>query len=149
MDANRRRSYANEKFDFLGFTFRPRMAQNRRGQYFIAFSPAISNEAAKSIQSIVRSWGLHRKSGHSLGDLSRMYNPIIRGWINYYGAYYKSALYRVFNQLSRSLMRWARWKYKKLRCHPTRAAHWLGRIARREPNLFAHWQMGIRPTAGQ
>jgi RNA-directed DNA polymerase len=133
----------------LGFTFRPRMAQNRRGQHFIAFSPAISDEAAKSIQSIVRSWGLHRKTGHSLEDLSRMYNPVIRGWINYYGAYHKSALYRVFNQLSRSLMRWAMWKYKKLRRHPTRAAHWLGRIARREPDLFAHWQMGMRPTAGQ
>ena len=148
-DANRRRSCANEKFDFLGFTFRPRLAQNRRGQHFIAFSPAISNEAAKSIQNVVRSWKLHRKSGHSLGDLARMYNPIIRGWINYYGAYYKSALHRVFNQLSRSLIRWAMWKYKKLRRRPTRAAHWLGRIARREPNLFAHWQMGMRPTAGQ
>jgi RNA-directed DNA polymerase len=78
-----------------------------------------------------------------------MYNPIIRGWINYYGSYYKSALYRVFYQLSRSLMRWVMRKYKKLRRHPTRAVHWLGRIALREPNLFAHWQMGMRPTAGQ
>jgi len=78
-----------------------------------------------------------------------MYNPIIRGWINYYGSYYKSALNRVFLQLVRSLMKWAMKKYKKLRGHLQRATHWLGRIARREPNLFAHWQMGMRPAAGQ
>ena len=148
-DANRRGRYPNEKFDFLGFTFRPRLAKSRLGKYFVGFTPAISNEAAKSIQETVRSWRLHRRSDKSLGDLARMYNPIIRGWINYYGSYYKSALYRVFYQISRSLVRWAMRKYKKLRCHTKRAVHWLGRIAVREPNLFAHWQMGMRPTAGQ
>ncbi|MEW6374992.1 MAG: reverse transcriptase domain-containing protein, partial [Thermodesulfobacteriota bacterium] len=148
-DDKRRGSYTDEKFDFLGFTFRSRRAKSRWGKYFISFSPAISNEATKSIQEMVRSWKLHRRSDKTLTDLSRMYNPIIRGWINYYGSYYKSALYRVFYQLSCSLVRWAMRKYKKLRCHIQRAVHWLGRIALREPNLFAHWQMGMRPTAGQ
>jgi RNA-directed DNA polymerase len=148
-DDKRRGTYSDEKFNFLGFTFRSRWAKSRWGKYFIGFSPAISNEATKSIRSTVRSWRLHRRSDKSLGDLARMYNPIIRGWINYYGSYYKSALYRVFYPLSRSLMRWAMRKYKKLKPHVQRAAYWLGRIAKREPSLFAHWQMGMRPTAGQ
>jgi len=148
-DDKRRGTYSDEKFDFLGFTFRSRWARSRWGKYFIGFSPAISQEATKSIRSTVRSWRLHRRSDKSLEDLARMYNPIIRGWINYYGSYYKSALYRVFYPLSRSLMRWAMRKYKKLKPHVQRAAYWLGRIAKRDPNLFAHWQMGMRPTAGQ
>ena len=148
-DSRRRGSYSDEKFDFLGFTFRSRWAKSRWGKYFVNFSPAISNEATKSIRDTVRSWRLHRRSDKSLGDLARMYNPIIRGWINYYGSYYKSALYRVFYPLSRSLIRWAMRKYKKLKPHVQRAAYWLGRIAKREPHLFAHWQMGMRPTAGQ
>jgi RNA-directed DNA polymerase len=148
-DDNRRGTYSDEKFDFLGFTFRPRQAKSRWGKYFINFSPAISNEAVKSIQETVRSWKLHRRSDKDITDLARMYNPIIRGWINYYGSYYKSALYRVFLQLVRALMRWAMRKYKRLRGHPQGATHWFGRIAQREPNLFAHWQMGMRPAAGQ
>jgi RNA-directed DNA polymerase len=148
-DDNRRGTYSDEKFDFLGFTFRPRQIRSRGGKYFVAFSPAISNEAAKSIQKTVRSWKLHRRSDKTITDLARMYNPIIRGWINYYGSYYKSALNRVFLQLVRSLMKWAMKKYKKLRGHLQRATHWLRRIARREPNLFAHWKMGMRPAAGQ
>jgi RNA-directed DNA polymerase len=148
-DDNRHGSYSDEKFDFLGFTFRPRRAKSRWGKYFINFSPAISNEATKSIQAMVRSWRLHRRSDKTIMDLARMYNPIIRGWINYYGSYYKSALYRVFLQLVRSLMKWAMRKYKKLRGHPRRTTRWLGRIAQREPNLLAHWKMGMRPAAGQ
>jgi RNA-directed DNA polymerase len=148
-DDKRRGSYSDEKFDFLGFTFRPRLIKSRWGKCFVGFNPAISHEATKSIQSTVRSWRLHRRSDKSLGDLAQMYNPIIRGWINYYGSYYKSALYRVFYQLSRSLIQWAMRKHKKLHCHTQRAVHWLGRVALREPNLFAHWQMGMRPTAGQ
>ena len=148
-DDNRRGSYSDEKFDFLGFTFRPRLTRSRRGKYFVNFSPAISNEAAKSIQETVRGWKLHRRSDKTIMDLARMYNPIIRGWINYYGSYYKSALNRVFLQLVRSLMKWAMKKYKKLRGRLQRATHWLGRIAQREPNLFAHWKMGLRPAAGQ
>ncbi len=148
-DDKRRGSYSDEKFDFLGFTFRPRLIKSRWGKCFVGFNPAISHEATQSIQETVRSWRLHRRSDKSLGDLAQMYNPIIRGWINYYGSYYKSALYRVFYQLSRSLIRWAMRKYKKLHCHTQRAVHWLGRVASRDPNLFAHWQMGMRPTAGQ
>ena len=95
------------------------------------------------------SWSLHRQSDKSLMDFSRMFNPVIRGWLNYYGSFRRSALYPVWDQLNCSLKRWAMRKYKKLRGRMWGAAHWLGRIARREPGLFAHWQTGLRPAAGR
>jgi len=87
----------------------------------------------------LRRWHLHTRSDKSLEDLSRMFNPVLRGWVNYYSRFYKSALYPTFQHLDRLLVRWARRKYKRLRGHQRRAAHWLRRIARNQPKLFAHW----------
>jgi len=140
-DDDRRKSHPNEKFNFLGYEFRPRRSKNRWGKFFVNFSPAVSSKAKREISRTVRGWRLHRRSDKGLVDLSRMFNPIIRGWINYYGNYYKSALYPVFRGLDRILVRWAMGKYKKLRRHRRRATHWLGAIAKREPGLFAHWQL--------
>jgi RNA-directed DNA polymerase len=147
-DDDRRGEYAHTKFDFLGYTFQARRSKNRGGKYFINFSPAVSNSAAKAMRQKTRSWGLQRRSDKSLEDLSRMFNPLLRGWINYYGRFYKSAMYSTFCHLDRVLVQWAMRKYKRLRRHKRRAEHWLGRIARKEPQLFAQWQMGVRPAAG-
>src|SRR6266496_1709664 len=103
-------------FDFLGYVFQPRRSKNRFGKYFINFSPAVSDTAGKSIREEIRSWKLHLRSGQELEALSRMFNPKIRGWLQYYGRYYRSALYP-YMQLDRSLARWANRKYKKLRGH--------------------------------
>ena len=144
-DDDRRGSYPNEKFDFLGYTFRPRRSKNRWGKHFINFTPAVSYEAAKKMRREMRRWRLHLRSDKSLEDLGRMFNAVIRGWIRYYGRFYKSALYPVFRHLNHTLMRWATRKYKKLRRHRRRARIWLARIAKREPQLFAHWQLlGLR-----
>ncbi len=148
-DGMRRGHYPNEKFDFLGFTFRPRLTKFREGKYGINFSPAVSGEAAKAMRQTIRSWRLHRRSDKSLSDLSHIFNPILRGWMNYYGSYYKSALYPIFDQLNCTLKKWAMRKFKAHRRKIRRAAHWLGRIARREPRLFTHWQLGWRPTVGR
>jgi hypothetical protein len=78
-----------------------------------------------------------------------MFNPIIRGWINYYGRYYKSALYPALRYLDRRLARWAMGKYQRLRRHRQRSEHWIRRIARRAPGLFAHWRLLHRAVAGQ
>jgi RNA-directed DNA polymerase len=143
-DDYRRRTYPNEKFDFLGYTFRPRRAKNREGKFFINFSPAVSDKAVKAIRDEIRSWDLHLRSDKQIEDLSRMFNPVIRGWLQYYGRFYRSALYPPMRQLDRSLARWAERKYKKLRGHLRRATHWVARISRRDPKLWAHWQMGVR-----
>jgi len=140
-DDNRRRTYPNEKFDFLGYTFRPRRSKNRLGKFFISFTPAVSDRAVKAIRAEIRSWNLPQRSDKAIEDLSRMFNPTVRGWLQYYGRYYRSALYPPLRHLDRELARWANRKYKKLRGHLRRATHWIARIIRRDPGLFAHWQL--------
>lgn len=145
-DADRKGNHEHEKFTFLGYEFRPRGAKNYRGQYFVSFLPAISDKAVKKIRQELKGWQLHKRSDKTLKDLSRMFNPIIRGWVQYYGYYYRSRLHPVFQPLNRTLVRWACRKYKKLRGHQRRAAHWLKRISVREPKLWAHWEIGARVT---
>jgi RNA-directed DNA polymerase len=144
-DDNRRGNYLNETFVFLGYSFAPRKAQSRFGQRFVNFSPAVSGKAANMMRREMRRWCFHRRSETSLRGLALISNSIIRGWINYYGQYYKSALYKVFNVLNRILIRWAMRKYKRFRFHQRRASQWLRGIARRQPWLFAHWEKGFRP----
>ena len=135
-DDDRRRNHLNEKFAFLGYTFRARSSMNRKGKRFVNFSPAISAKAAQAIRTEVRSWRLPQRSDQAIEDLSRMFNPIVRGWLRYYGRYYRSALYSPMRQLDRDLTLWAAHKYKKLRKHLRRASHWLARIRKRTPALF-------------
>ncbi|HXI40032.1 MAG TPA: group II intron reverse transcriptase/maturase [Bryobacteraceae bacterium] len=146
-DDDRRGTYPNEKFDFLGYTFRPRRSKNRKGKHFINFSPAVSDKAVRAIRAEIRSWSLPKRSDKSIEDLSRMFNPTVRGWLQYYGRYYRSALYPPMRKLDRALARWAYRKYKKLRGHLRRATHWIARMSRRDSRLFAHWQMGVRRGA--
>lgn len=145
-DEDRCGKYPEMTFDFLGYTFRPRRSKNRFGKFFINFTPGVSNKACKAMRQTIRRWRIQLKPDKTLEDLSRMFNPVVRGWIQYYGRFYKSALYPVLRHMNRALILWAQRKYKKLRCHRRRAEHWLGGIARREPQLFAHWQMGILPA---
>jgi len=140
-DEDRRGTYPNERFDCLGSTFRPRRSKNRWGKYFVNCSPAASAEATRDFRRERRRWHLHTRSDKSLEDLSRMFNPGLRGWVNYYSRYYKSALYPTCQPMDRILVRWALRKYKRLWGHQRRAAHWLRRIARRQPELFAHWHL--------
>lgn len=140
-DEDRRENYPNESFDYLGYTFRPRRSKNRWGKYFINFSPAISNKASKAIRDEAKRWRWHLRSDKHLEDIARMFNPIIRGWISYYGRFYKSALYPTLRCLDRRLVQWARRKFKRLKRHRRRAEQWLRRVARRQPGLFAHWRL--------
>jgi RNA-directed DNA polymerase len=97
--------------------------------------------AAKSIRDEIRSWRLQSCCDKSIEDLSRMFNPIRRGWLHYYGKYYRSAVYLSLLQLDKALVRWAWQKYKSLRRRQRRAHQWVARLSRRAPALFAHWQM--------
>jgi RNA-directed DNA polymerase len=144
-DADRRGSYEHEKFDFLGFLFRPRLSKSKQGKHFVNFTPAISEKARKEISQEIRSWRIHNRSDKSIGDLALMFNNIVQGWINYYGRFYKSRLYPILRQLNHDLVIWARKKYKRLRSGNHRAKTWIAQIAQREPNLFAHWRFGVRP----
>lgn len=147
-DDDRKGEHSEIKFDFLGYTFRPRRSKNRFGKYFINFTPAVSNKACKAMRQTIRGWRMHLRPDVAIDDLSRMFNASIRGWINYYGHFYKSQLYPVLRHMNEALIHWARRKYKKLERHKTQAIRWMGRLAKNLPKLFAHWQMGILPTAG-
>jgi RNA-directed DNA polymerase len=148
-DDRRKKSHGYESFDFLGFTFRPRLSKSKWGKYFVGFIPAISQKAAKAIRVEIRSWKLQSRSDKQIDDLARMFNAQVQGWINYYGAYYKSALYPTLREIETDLVLWVKRKYKRLQGHHIRAIHWLGRIARREPKLFAHWRFGLTSTVGK
>jgi RNA-directed DNA polymerase len=139
-DANRQGSHRNEKFDFLGFTFRPRKAYGRKGQAFCSFSPAMSKKAGQKIRDEIRGWKLHRCTGQSLQELARKINPKLRGWFNYYGRFTRSALRPIERHVGQSLVRWACRKYKKLRNHRSRAWAWLMGVLDRQPNLLAVWE---------
>jgi RNA-directed DNA polymerase len=142
---NRPGSYEHEAFTFLGYAFRPRLAKTRAGNYFVSFLPGASPDACKRIRHEIRRWRLHRRNNLSFLDLVRLFNGIIAGWVNYYGRYYKSALYPTLQRINHYLVRWAMMKSKKLRGRRKKAWAWLHRIAERYPRLFAHWRLGVLP----
>ena len=143
---NRNTSYPIIAFDFLGYTFRRREAKSKRGIYFTSFLPAISNKAKVAIRDKMRLWKLVGKSGTDLRRIASFINPVLRGWINYYGAYYKTEFYKMLYHMNELLVRWASRKYKRLKGRKVRAIRWLAEIAKREPNLFEHWRFGVKPS---
>jgi group II intron reverse transcriptase/maturase len=146
-DDDRPEKHERVKFDFLGYTFQPRRAKNRWGKFFVSFLPAISTKAAKAIRKTIREWRMSRvRTTQRLEDLARLVNPSVRGWMNYYGRFYRSSCIQVVRHLNEALAAWVRRKYTRFRNRERASAHWLGRVARREPNLFVHWQLGMRPA---
>ena len=141
-DTNRRDSYPDVTFDFLGYTFQPRLAAWHGGKQFgVSFLPAAAGKALKEIRRVIRRWGLQRRSDKALDDLARMFNPYIRGWINYYSHFYKSALRSTLRRIDVHLIKWARRKFKRLRQKSKGARAWLARVIRTSPGLFAHWKL--------
>ena len=148
-DDNRRGDFEQVQFDFLGYGFQPRRAKNRQGQYFVSFLPAISTKAAKAIRRTIREWRMgSTRNNQSLEDLARLANPAVRGWIGYYGRFYRSLCTEVLRHLNLALAHWVRRKFKRYKRRKRASMDWLGRVARRDPRLFVHWQHGVRPMAG-
>ena len=124
---------------------RPRLSRRKHGGQFVNFLPAASDDARKRIRREVRRWRLHLRPGKTISDLARIFNPIIRGWINYYGRFYKSMLYPLLRRINEHLVRWAMRKYKRLRRREKRAGELMAEASRRSPQLFAHWRIGLKP----
>ena len=140
-DTRRKGNWPCRSFDFLGYTFQPRSARNHRGEFFVTFSPAISRKAGKALrQKLRREWRLQTRTHLSLEELARRLNPVISGWINYYGRFRRSELNSVLDHVNKALASWARRKFKRLQRRKTRAHAWLKDLARRSPELFAHWK---------
>ncbi len=137
-DGTRRGSHEHTSFTFLGYTFQARGARSRNGRNFTNFLPAISKEALKKISKEVRSWRLHMQVRLTIHELARRINPVVRGWMHYYGAYYRTVLHPLLQRINAYLMRWIRKKYKRLRAFKKAHPCWQ-RITRQYPRLFAHW----------
>jgi RNA-directed DNA polymerase len=137
-DSNRRGNYSHTSFTFLGYTFRPRAARRSDGVKFTSFLPAISKDALKKISQEVKSWRLHRRTGWTAAELARSINPVVRGWMTYYGAFYRSALYSVLYRINTYLLRWLMKKYRDLRTWK-KSVRALANAFQRQPRCFAHW----------
>lgn len=144
-DGKRRARYKTRKFDFLGYTFRSRLVKNSKdGSIFASFNPAVSPRALKVMRQVIRSSNIRNRVELNLKDIAKIFNQILRGWIEYYGHYSRSCLNPLFYHFNKTLVMWARQKYKKLRTHKIRASKFVQKIAKQNPALFEHWKTGIK-----
>jgi len=140
-DDNRRGNYPNTEFEFLGYSFRRRESKNsKNNKLFLSFNAAASPASMQSMRAKTRQIGFKVRADRSLEDIAKECNPILRGWINYYGRYNPSGLYPVFRHFNKSLVTWAMRKFKRLRGRKTKAAIFMENIAKRQPQLFVHWK---------
>ena len=145
-ETDRTNKYENVKFDFLGYTFRPRSVKTGDGRIITGYLPAISEKAKKAIRTEIRSWNLQKQTSLSIKEIAEKYNSQIRGWINYYSHFYKSEVKILLKYINKCLIKWIMRKYKKAKSE-SKAREWLQRIAENNIEMFAHWKFGVMPKA--
>lgn len=138
-DSKRKNNNQCEKFDFLGYTFRPRSSRNYKGELFVNFTPAISDKAKKHIRDETKKRFKKIKPNRTLVELAREMNPAITGWVNYFGKYHASELWAVMAYIEGMILKWIKKKYKNLQSWKS-GRRWLKNIKKREPLLFKHWK---------
>jgi RNA-directed DNA polymerase len=138
-DGRRRGDHEHTSFTFLGFTFRAREAKGSNGEHFTGFLPAMSTEALKAKSTELRAMRIHRRTTLTLDDLARWLNPIVAGWMNYYGRFYRSGMYPLLQRVSSYVRRWTGKKYRRLR-NLKRFQRWWTGLIERQPALFAQWK---------
>lgn len=144
-DKDRTREYPNTEFDFLGYTFKRTFIKDRLGRLQFNFLPSVSKKSAKSFRDKVKALKIHSMSGSKIEMLAELLNSMIRGWLNYFGKYNRSAVKYTMDCINRRLVKWAMCKYKRFRNHRRKANEWLKELAKREPNMFSHWTLGMFP----
>ena len=143
-DVKRKGAYPNVTFDFLGYGFRPRLVKNpRNGKLFCGFNPAVSTLALKTMRATIRDLNIRRQTQLSLADIAQRLNPLLRGWIEYYGRYAPSALRPMGRHVNLTLLGWVRRKFKRFQAHKTRAGRFLEKLARERADIFVHWRLGM------
>ncbi len=138
-DGTRRAGHEHTSFTLLGFTFRARKAYSKDGRYFSSFLPAMSTQALQAKGDQLRAMRIHDRTTHNLNDLARWLNPIVGGWMQYYGRFYRSEMYPLLARLNSYLKRWAGKKYRRLRTHKDFQRWWAGLIDR-QPRLLVQWK---------
>jgi RNA-directed DNA polymerase len=143
-DEGRTGTHDHTKFTFLGYEFRQRYVKSAKtGRLFVGFTAAVSPEALTAMRQKARRLSYRNRTDLSLQDIARTLNPILRGWIAYYGRFQPSALGPLFRHINMSLVAWAMRKYKRFHKSKTRAGGFINEVSRKCPKLFAHWQLGM------
>jgi len=143
-DGHRTGKYANVIFDFLGYCFRPRLVRRiRDNALFCGFNPAVSPSAMKAMRQAIRDLNIWHQTQLSLQDIAQQLNPLLRGWIEFYGRYAPSALYPLLRYVNRKLVAWVMRKFKRFKGHKLRASQFLQRLATERMDLFVHWRIGM------
>ena len=139
-DHRRKGKYPNVKFDFLGYSFQPRSAYSKKTKsMFLGYDCAISISSRKRIADKLEELNVNKLSFKSIVGVAQYLNPMIRGWINYYGKFKMYELTKVFRLLSRRLVWWVRKRYKRYKTSIRKAYKWLESIRKQFPTLFYHW----------
>ena len=140
-DKDRRKEHSVTEFDFLGYTFRKVRIKDRLGRLQMNFIASVSKKAEQALKDKVKALEIHKRTGSKIEMIAEMLNPILRGWMNYFGKFNRSAMKRALDCVQRRLIKWAMCKYKNFRGHRRRAEEWLKQVKEREPNMFAHWAL--------
>ena len=138
-DGKRRGNYPNKKFDFLGYCFRPRVVKTRKRETFTSFGPQVSALSLKAMRKKVRELNVRRLTQIRLADIARKLNPILQGWLNYYGRYCPSAMRPIWHYINATLVAWVMRKYRRYAGRKIQAGQMIGSIANKRPRLFVHW----------
>jgi group II intron reverse transcriptase/maturase len=146
-DSKRRGAYPNVTFDFLGYCFRPRGVWGpRSGRLFCGFTPAVSASALKAMREKIRELHIRHQTQLSLNEIARLINPLLRGWIGYYGRYAPTALLPIHRYVNQTLLAWVMRKFKRFNRHKAQAGRFLQKIAREHAGLLVHWHIGLTTT---
>jgi len=143
-DYRRTGTHPQVKFDFLGYSFQPRPSKSKQtGKMFLGYDCAVSIRSRKQMADKLEELKIESMSYKSIVGIAQQLNPIIRGWIQYYGLFKSYELSKVFRLLRSRLIRWVRKRYKRYKTSLRRAFKWLDNVRKQYPNLFYHWQLGF------
>ena len=139
-DYRRKEKYPTVKFDFLGYSFQPRTAfSKKKGKLFLGYDCAISISSRKRIADKLEELNVNKLTFKSIVGVAQFLNPMIRGWVHYYGKFKMYELTKVFRLLSKRLVWWARKRYKRYKTSIRKACKWLRSVRKHYPTLFYHW----------
>lgn len=140
-DSTRTEPFERVSFDFLGYRFKPRRVKLADGRITTGFMPAISPKSVRNIWQTMREWRFQQRVHLTVKDLSSHWNPILRGWITYYGAHHRSRLHAVLQRFDLRLAKWLAAKHERRQSGSlTKGWARLRRLRERCPYFFAHWQ---------
>ena len=111
------------------------------------FIATVSKTAAKGFRDKIKALEIHKKIGCKIDMIAELLNPMLRGWMNYFGKFNPSAMKNTLQCIEHSLIKWAMCKYKSFRGRRQRAEKWLSSIRKREPKLFAYLTYSTERTA--